>query len=446
MDEIRENGSVTAQDTAGDPLAAVPLDQRQHWLTPAMIFGGLEFCVPILMIGASLAVSFGLIQIIPILLIAFVGIQWAGNALNGYMGAKTGRSSSVLARCSFGANQARIIIALVIGIACMGWWGIQTAVTGNSICAMLNIDYTLAENFGKWVGITIATGVIFAIPSVLGYTSMKWTDYIAVPAGLLMVIFGIYLGVKHGGGWAAIFAARPVVAGMTSIAAINMILGMNVSQFVISADYTRNAKPTIRDNIKIPLGIIAVGVPLMMVGAIMAVGQGTGDIVQVMVNLGFPIWGFLVLWLSSWTSQLVNNYSMGLSLSTLFNARTNKGRILLTIAGTAVSLVLSIMGIMNNFVEFLALTALCYAPIAGIMFADFFLRNREWVDHEGWNYMATLALVLGVILGYITSYVVPMGIPAIHGTIFTALVYVLAMKVKASIKPDAFTPKRFLKG
>lgn len=429
----------------GDPLAAVPLDQRQHWLTPATIFGGLEFCVPILMIGASLAVSFGLFQIIPILLVAFVGIQWAGNAVNGYIGAKTGRSSSVLARCSFGAKQARIVIALVISIACMGWWGIQTAVTGNSICAMFGIDYTLAENFGKWVLITIISGAVFAAPSIMGYSSMKWTDYVAVPAGLIMVVFGIYLGVKNGGGWSAIFAYKPAAAGITVIAAINMILGMNVSQFVISADYTRNAKPSIKDNIKIPLGIIAVGVPLMFVGAVMSVGQGTGDIVQVMVNLGFPVWGFLVLWLSSWTSQLVNNYSMGLALSTLFNAGSNKGRIIVTMLGTVAALALSIAGIMDNFTSFLALTALCYAPIAGVMMSDFFMRGRKWENHEGWNWMATIALVVGIALGYVTSYIVPLGIPTIQCLFVSAGVYVLAMKIKGSVSPDIFTPDCFRK-
>ena len=28
-----------------EPMTPVPLDQRQHWITPAVIFGGLEFCV-----------------------------------------------------------------------------------------------------------------------------------------------------------------------------------------------------------------------------------------------------------------------------------------------------------------------------------------------------------------------------------------------------------------
>src|SRR5690606_41526133 len=85
----------------------VPESERQHWIVPATIFGGLEFSVPVIMIGAVLAGAFGLSEILLILLVGLVLIQWLGNALQGYIGAKTGLPSSVIARSSFGALQAR---------------------------------------------------------------------------------------------------------------------------------------------------------------------------------------------------------------------------------------------------------------------------------------------------------------------------------------------------
>src|SRR5699024_12516662 len=83
-------------------LQPVPAEQRQHWITPAMIFGGLEFTIPVLMVGATLAGSYSLSEIFFILFIGLIAIQWIGNTLQGYIGAKTGRSSSVIARTSFG--------------------------------------------------------------------------------------------------------------------------------------------------------------------------------------------------------------------------------------------------------------------------------------------------------------------------------------------------------
>src|SRR5690606_25666811 len=175
---------------ADEALAAIPANKRQHWLTPAMIFGGLEFTIPVLMVGATLAGSFGMAEIFWILLVSLFIVQWIGNAIAGYIGAKTGRSSSVIARSSFGAAQARFIVGLTIFIVSLGWWALQTAVAGNAISAMLGIDYE--NEFVPWALVTIVVGLLFAIPSIIGYGSMKWTDYIAVPAGLLLIIGGIF--------------------------------------------------------------------------------------------------------------------------------------------------------------------------------------------------------------------------------------------------------------
>ncbi|MBL4950796.1 cytosine permease [Neobacillus sp. YIM B02564] len=419
-----------------EALAAVPLNQRQHWISPAIIFGGLEFTIPVLMVGASLTASFGLGKLLWILIIALFVFQWIGNTLAGYIGAKTGRSSSVIARTSFGSTQARFIVGLTIFIVSMGWWALQTAVAGNAITAMFGIDYK--TEWVPWAIVTVIAGLLFALPSIIGYSSMKWTDYLAVPAGLLLIAGGIFYALKNTG-WDKIISWNPEPQ-MTFLAAISLVIGINVSQWVIASDYTRYAKPTVKDNILIPLGIVAVGFPLFYVGAIMSIGVGDADIVNVMMNLGFPVWGFLILWLATWTSQLVNNYSMGLALANMLNVNSNRGRALLTLAGTLVSIVIALAGILDYFMDFLYMTALIYPAIGGVIMADFFfIRKQKWVDHKGWNWMATISLVVGTLLGYYTQYVNPIGLPAVQSIIASAIVYFAAMKIKAKVAPDRFT-------
>ena len=172
-----------------EPLKPIPLDQRQHWITPAMIFGGLEFCIPVMMIGSMLIGSFSIPIVALIIISAMLLITLPMNAVGGYVGAKTGLSSSVLARNSFGEKQSRYIVSIMICIVGMGHWGMQTAVAGNAICAMLGIDY-LADRT-TWAIVTVIVGLSFGLPSIIGYASMKWTDYIAVPSGLLLSVFGI---------------------------------------------------------------------------------------------------------------------------------------------------------------------------------------------------------------------------------------------------------------
>lgn len=424
---------------ADEPMTPVPVENRQSWITPAAIMAGCEFCVPVLMIGATLIGSFGLKGMIPVILFAFLVMTWVGNSLNGYIGAKTGLSSSVIARQDFGDKQAKFIIAMVIGVVSMGWWAIQTATTGNALCAVLGIDYTV--NKVAWAIVTIIVGFLFAIPSIIGYSSMKWTDYFAVPCGLILCVGGVYLAFKNIG-WHEIVAYQG--NGSLSFAAgVAAVLGLNVSQFVISADYTRYAKPTWKDNILIPLGVIIVGIPLVIIGGVMAVGNGTADIVAVMQNLGFPTWGFLVLWLASWTSQLVNNYTMGLSFSNILNVKSDKGRAWVTFAATILSIILALWGILDHFTELLSLAGLLYPPIAAVIFVGFFARKEKWNDKLGWNFMATIALVAGLIVGYVTTYVVAIGIPPLQSLIVTGVVYYVAMKIKAKCAPDQFTEGMF---
>lgn len=428
--------SKPAKRISDEALTPVPANKRQHWIVPAMIFGGLEFSIPVLLTGALLATHFGISKIFWILFVTLFVIQWIGNAVAGYMGAKTGVSSSVIARSSFGHVQARWIIGLITFFVGLGWWALQTAVTGEAIAAMLGVDYQ--NNFLMLALITTICGLIFAIPSVLGYSSMKWTDIIAVPAGLLLIVTGVYLVMKDSGG-ASIMAWDPT-PGITVLAAISLILGMNVSQWVGVQDYTRYAKPKIKDNILIPLGIIGVGFPLFLVGAIMSVGAGEADIVLIMMGLGFPVWGFLILWLSTWTSQIVNSYSMGLSMANMLNVNSSKGRALLTLLGIALGLVLALGGILQYFENFLYISGIIYGPIAGVMIADFFfIRKQTYKDNPGWNWVATFAMGVGVWFAYWTQYVNEMGIPAVQALFVSLFLYLIGMKVKQKMKPDQFT-------
>lgn len=423
-----------------NPLESVPLNERQHWTTPAVIFGGLEFTIPVLMVGASLVGSFSIMETTLIVVFSMIIVQWFGNTVSGYMGAKTGLPSSVIAKNSFGDMQARLIAGGTIFIASLGWWALQTAVAGNALAAMLGVDYK--TQWGTWALITIIAGLFFAIPSIIGYQSMKWTDYLAVPAGLILIAGGIYYALNNTG--IDVITEWQPERKMSILAAISLVIGVNVSQWVLSADYTRYAKPTWKDNILIPLGIVSVGIPLFIVGAVMSVGIGEADIVNVMMGLGFPIWGFLILWFATWTSQLVNNYSMGLAFSNILNVNSNKGRMFLTLLGTIIAIIVALMGILKYFEDFLYLTALVYPAIAGVMFADFFfMRNQTWRKIDNWNYIATIALLIGILIGYITQYTYNFGLPAVQSLVASFLVYYILMKIKARVKPDEFTPNEW---
>ena len=246
QDRSKKQAGFLGTDSA---LTTISKEERQHWIIPTMIFGGLEFCIPIIMIGSLLSADFSFWELITILLISLILIQWPGNAIQGYIGAKTGLASSVLAQQSFGVVQSRFVIGLIIALMNMGWWAIQTSVVSNAVSVMFGIDYN--TEIGAGIFVTILVGLIFALPSVIGYSSMKWTDYFAVPAGIILVAICLYLAFQNIG-WSKISEWQPV-HGMMPTEAINLVLSMNVAQWVIASDYTRYAKPKIKDNVLIPL-------------------------------------------------------------------------------------------------------------------------------------------------------------------------------------------------
>src|SRR5699024_1752139 len=261
----------------------------------------------------------------------------------------------------------------------------------------------------------------------------------AVPAGIILIVAALAyafrdIGVTNIINWEP---NEP----MKITTAINLILGANVAQWLIAADYTRYAKPKKRDNILIPLGVIAVGFPLFIVGAVMSVGVGDPDIVNVMTSLGFPFWGFLILWIATWTSQLVNNYSMGLAFSNLMNVNSGKGRAFLTFIGTLIAIVIALAGVLDYFEMFLNYSAIIYSSTAGIMFTDFYiLRKLTWSNNDGWNWIATFSLIIGIISGTL-SEINNFGIAAIQTLFASGVVYLFLMKWNASIFSDYFTNK-----
>src|SRR5699024_11123305 len=112
----------------------------------------------------------------------------------------------------------------------------------------------------------------------------------------------------------------------------------------------------------------------------------------------------------------------------------------LTFVGTIIAIIIALSGILDYFEDFLYMTALVYPAIAGVMMADFFLlRKVKWVDNDGWNWMATIALCSGTLIGYLTQYVTSFGLPAVQSLIVAGIIYYIAIKVKASIAPDHFT-------
>ncbi|MBE6032151.1 MAG: cytosine permease [Clostridiales bacterium] len=353
----------------------VKAEQRQSWQSIALVWAGSMICVPCLMIGGVLT-SGGLSipQIVASILIGY-GIICAYMIFIGMQACDTGLPVSVMAEGALGKQGARYVISTILAIACIGWFGIQSATCGSAFAAMIaTMTGQAAPSSALTIGCTIVWGVIMLVTACAGFKGLKWLNYIAVPLLVIVCIYGIAAAViAHNGGEVIATYAPTVSAGM--VFGISMVVASFALGGVISADYCRHAKSrgdVIKSSI---IGVIPAGLFMLLTGALMSIITGLYDISGILANLGVPLLGLLALVLATWTTNVTNAYSGGLALSNLLGFDETKFKITTGIAG-AIGTLLAAFGLLNAFQGFLSLMSGLIPPLAGVIIAHYWIVGR----------------------------------------------------------------------
>ena len=183
--------------------------QRQSWLSIAAVWAGGMICVPCLMIGGVLAgggQSLG--QIVLSILIGY-GLICAYMICIGMQACDTGLPVSVMASGALGEKGARYIISTLLAIACVGWFGIQSATCGSAFANMV-ANMLGTEASPVFVSISsIVWGVIMLLTACVGSKGLKWLNYIAVPLLVIVCLYGLIAGITTNDGGSASQTMRP---------------------------------------------------------------------------------------------------------------------------------------------------------------------------------------------------------------------------------------------
>ena len=310
----------------------IKAEQRQSWTSIAAIWAGGMICVPCLMIGGVLAgggLSIG--QMILAILIGY-GLICGYMIMIGMQACDTGLPVAVMASGALGTKGSRYIISIILAIACIGWFGIQSATCGSAFASMIagmSGGEASPTSIMIW---SIIWGVIMLATACSGFKGLKWLNYIAVPMLLIVCLYGLIAGITQNNGGEMIANYAPEAsAGL--VFGISMVVASFALGGVISADYCRFAKNR-GDVIKSSLvGVIPAGLFMLMTGALMSIVTGQYDISAILSSLGVPFLGLLALVLATWTTNVTNAYSGGLALSNLLGFDESKFKITTGIAG-----------------------------------------------------------------------------------------------------------------
>ena len=377
-------------------------EQRQSWGSIAMVWAGGMICVPCLMIGGVLSGGgLSISQIIASILIGY-GLICLYMIFIGMQACDTGLPVSVMASGALGEKGAKYIISLLLAIACIGWFGIQSAVCGASFASM--IGSMTGWNIPVWLS-SVVWGAIMLTTACAGFKGLKYLNYAAVPLLVAVCLYGVWAGMSQNDGFAKLQAYDPANS-MGMVFGISMVVASFALGGVISGDYCRFAKSR-GDVIKSSVvGVVPAGLFMLLIGAVLSLVTGQYDISAILASVGVPAIGLVALVLATWTTNVTNAYSGGLALSNLLGFDESKFKITTGIAG-GIGTILAAMGLLGKFADFLGLMSALIPPLAGVIIANYWIvgggKKENFHVRSGFSAAGLWAFGTGALTACITG-------------------------------------------
>jgi len=319
---------------------------------------------------------------------------------------------------AFGQRGVKIPLLFYL-INMLGWSGLLLVMFGNGIH---NILGALGYPTGEWaVGLGVAVGLALTLLIVThGVRWLSVSNSIITPGLGVLIVFMFYTLV-HDYGWERIAAAAPLDPGPKPLTNYVIAIELGVASGIswwggvgFLARNTRSQRNAVYPEI-IQLGFF--GSVACCIGLFSALVVQTNDPTQWMVPLGGVFMGILALIfvaLANVTSTAVSVFASGLAMRHVkwFRA-TPWWQLMLLMIIPCVPFVFWPAQLFRMGDVFLAYNGTMYAPISGILFADyFFLRKQkinlralfegdpggEYYYHRGFNWLALGSLLLGQFL------------------------------------------------
>jgi cytosine permease len=346
------------------PLHIVPPHARKSVLSLGVVLLGFTFFTPTMLAGASIAPEFTFSQFVQVAVLGSLVLGVYVSAL-GAVGARTGLTTVMMARFSFGSGGSKLV-SIVLGGTQIGWYGVTVATL-----ALLTQQVTGLEGPGWRWALILVGGAVMGFTAYFGYRGMELLSAVSVP--LLLILAGWVtwrsLGeIDAAGGFAAI-----VPGGEMSVAvAVTAIVGTFASGGTQAPNWTRFAR-TPRQGFTASAAAFFVGELLMIFfGGIGALAFGIGDFVEVLFALNLVGWGLVFLVANLWTTNDNTAYNFGVAGAELFNAPTKKPFV---IGGVIIGTLLA-MPIYDNLIGYLAWLGILVPAVGGVIIGDYLANWR----------------------------------------------------------------------
>ena len=418
-------------------LSRIPEGAKQPLWQILMIRIGALCCVSQLLLGATLGYGMSFWDAFWATMLGSVLLQVVSWAL-GTAAAREGLSTSLLSRWAGLGKIGSAVLGGVVAISMVGWFGVQ-----NSVFAEGMFDITGVLSYPVWALIT-GLGI-----TVLVVAGIKWIARFAavfVPLFIVAVVVSAAIVLQDHSLMEFLNSPHPGPA-LSFGAATTIVAGGFIAGSICTPDYARYLKNGTQVFWMTLIGTFLGELGMNLTAVVLAHATGTDNVTDIMMATS-GVLGVIIVVASTVKLNDINLYSSGLGMATminaLFNAKVNRS-VMIWILGI-VGTVLSMIGIINYFTDFLTLLGVAIPPVAGIMVVDYFLlkRNRKELEEtraqgalpktvEKWNPVAIAVWIAAFVVGEASS-IFAIGIPGLNSLVFAGVAYWVVMKAMAAAR------------
>jgi cytosine permease len=298
------------------PVTPVPAHARKSFFSIAVVLLGFTVFTPTMLAGATLGPAFAFDDLVLVILAGSL-ILGAYVAVMGWVGARTGLTTVVMARYTLGTRGAKLA-SILLGGTQIGWYGVVVGTIGDLTAEAL--DW---RSYGARAAVMVLTSGLMCATAYWGYRGMYWVSLVSTPLILVLAFWVVGRSLQEVGGLEGLTSVRPT-ASMAVAVAITTVVGTFVSAGTQAPNWTRFARRGSHAVWACVIGFLVGNGLMVFFGAIGALTFGEGDFVLVLYQLGLVGWGLVLLFGNLWKSNADTAYAFGVAGAELFD-RPSKG-------------------------------------------------------------------------------------------------------------------------
>lgn len=395
------------------PVTPVPRGARKSFFSLAVVLVGFTIFTPTMLAGAQLGPAFSFGDLLLVILAGSV-ILGAYVALLGWVGAKTGLTTVVMARYTLGTAGSKLA-SILLGGTQIGWYAVIIGTIGDLTARAFGW-----ESYAAAAVVMVLTSALMCATAVYGYRGMYWVSLVSTPLILVLAIWVVQRSLSEVGGWSGLIGIEPTTS-MSVTVAITTVVGTFVSAGSQAPNWTRFGRSGAQAVWACLLGFLIGNGSMILFGAIGAITFGEGDFVLVLYQLGLVGWGLVLLFGNLWKSNADTAYAFGVAGSELFRVPRKAPFV---VGGSIIGTLLALVGFHEHLTEYLVLLGIFIPPLGGVIVGDYLARWRGGMPEgerlpavDGRN-MAVYALAS--LLAWLSD-ALAIGVPPLIGILVAAL-------------------------